>query len=397
MTGRAPEEHPYAKSRTAEFEEARKKKLNGGHGPGEAFFDQRAPPDEPAPPPSRDDLLLSAWLKRQLPLRDFLMGGVACTTSRWLIFGETGIGKTLLGADMGAGMASGRGFLDWTGQRAARVMYLDGEMPAETFQERIRFIAKRYGEGLPLWGYNRDVLTADDMPPLNTPEGQNWLRREMETVKPDAIIFDSIMALLIGSMSDEEGWAPMKPFVRELSARHVGQFWLHHANDLGKSFGTKTRLWEMDTIVSLSGVSEEEAHEGLIRLQFEKARLRTSANAEQFRPLILRCDDDGWHCENAPRNAGSGRPTAVETLGRQYLTAYDRLADGVEKTHGLDFNLVRKVNVNAIRDELKNRGFLDVDDEGRVTAAARRSLCDAKTKLLGEAKLVESEGVIWRP
>src|SRR5271155_3202121 len=41
--------------------------------------------------------------------------------------------------------------------------------------------------------YNRDVLGNDDMPPLNTPEGATWLMREIEVVKPDLIIFDSIM------------------------------------------------------------------------------------------------------------------------------------------------------------------------------------------------------------
>jgi hypothetical protein len=41
----------------------------------------------------REDLLLRAWLKRELPLRDYLLGNVFCTTSRWLIFGDTGSAK----------------------------------------------------------------------------------------------------------------------------------------------------------------------------------------------------------------------------------------------------------------------------------------------------------------
>ena len=44
------------------------------------------------------------------------------------------------------------------------------------------------------------------MPPLNTPEGQKWLWKEIEAVKPDPIIFDSIMCLLVGTMSEEESW-----------------------------------------------------------------------------------------------------------------------------------------------------------------------------------------------
>jgi hypothetical protein len=44
----------------------------------------------------RSHLLLSKWKKLPLPPRDFLLGDLLCTTSRWLVVGETGIGKTLL-------------------------------------------------------------------------------------------------------------------------------------------------------------------------------------------------------------------------------------------------------------------------------------------------------------
>jgi RecA-family ATPase len=98
----------------------------------------------------RQDLLLSSWLSRDLPLRDYLLGNIFCTTSRWLIFGETGVGKTLLGADLAGAISAGEGLLGWTGCRRSRVMYLDGELPAETFQERMRLVADRYGPDLAL-------------------------------------------------------------------------------------------------------------------------------------------------------------------------------------------------------------------------------------------------------
>ena len=54
------------------------------------------------PPPDRASLTVSAWLDKDIPERDFLLGGVMCTTSRWFIFGETGIGKTLIAMEMAA-------------------------------------------------------------------------------------------------------------------------------------------------------------------------------------------------------------------------------------------------------------------------------------------------------
>jgi hypothetical protein len=110
------------------------------------------------PPPDRPGLLLSAWLNKPIPLRDFLLGGVLCTTSRWFIFGETGIGKTLVAMQMAGAIAAGASFLKWVGQRRGRVMYLDGEMPMGTFKERMQLVADRYGSEIELYGYNRDAL-----------------------------------------------------------------------------------------------------------------------------------------------------------------------------------------------------------------------------------------------
>jgi hypothetical protein len=120
-----------------------------------------------APPPDCSRLTVAAWRTRALPPRDYLFEDVLCTTSRWLIHGDTGVGKTLFGLELGFAAGGGKHFIGWRGVRPARVMYLDGEMPAETLKERIEAAASIYGD-VDLIAYNRDVLTADDMPPLNT-------------------------------------------------------------------------------------------------------------------------------------------------------------------------------------------------------------------------------------
>jgi hypothetical protein len=236
------------------------------------------------PPRDQGSLILAAWINRDIPARDYLLGSVLCTTSRWFVIGETGVGKTLFGAELGASCAKGVGFLSWKAGRPCRVMYIDGELPVETFKERMQLIASRHDPGLQFFGYNREYLGHAGMPPLNTTAGQIWLWREIDIIKPDLIIFDSIMCLLVGPMQDEATWAPMKPMVCELSSRRIAQIWFNHANDLGKSFGDKTREWEMDTVAKLSKL---EGDETAIRLEFTKARLRTPKTAGQFAPLII--------------------------------------------------------------------------------------------------------------
>ncbi|SEB85883.1 AAA domain-containing protein [Rhizobiales bacterium GAS191] len=344
----------------------------------------------------RDDLLLEAWQNRQLPDRDFLLGSTICTTSRWLIFGDTGIGKTLFAMSMGGAMSAGLPFLNWIGRRKARVMYLDGELPAETFKERMQLVAKSCGVDVAFYGYNREVLGPDDMPPLNTEAGQKWLFAEINLIQPDVIFGDAIMSLLIGSMSEEESWAPMKPLVRALSARRIAQVWLHHTgHDSGRSFGTKTREWEMDTV--LAATKEEDSRDAALLLEFRKARLRTPETAEQFTARTVRFLDGEWISDSVAAPAPKGKQTEVDAIRIAILAAYDRLADGCAPAVGFNGAKVRKVHVDELRAEVRDRGFLDKNDKGAITATARSNFRHAKVKLIAAGKLIESEDLIWRP
>lgn len=212
---------------------------------------RRRPNEKLPPPPNRSTLTIEAWKRKNIPLRDHLMGGVLCTTSRWFMFGETGVGKTLLAMRLGGAVAAGKNFLNWTGQRKARVMYIDGELPMEDFKDRIEMIAEQYGDDIEFYGYNREDLGDNGLPPLNIPLGQQWIKREIEAIKPDLIIFDSVMCLLIGSMLDEIAWTPPREFVRWLTTQRIAQIWLHHAcgfldlSDKGAvTPSARTTLWK---------------------------------------------------------------------------------------------------------------------------------------------------------
>ena len=275
----------------------------------------------------REHLLLASWLKRNIPPRDYLLGSVFCTTSRWLIFGETGIGKTLLAADIAGAMAAGRPFLDWGGRRQARVMYLDGEMPAETFKERMQLIAERYGEDIPLFGYNRDDLGDGAMPPLNEEDGEKWLMKETDLIRPDAIIFDSIMCLLSGVMSDEESWTPTKHLVRRITSKQDRpnlaaphrprrlQGLRHQDPRMGNGHGRAAGLRRRQPRSYRAGVPEGAAPHA--------AEFRTVQGAHAFaRP-------DGWSFDAMSGKPMDGRRSAeVIKLKRAIVDAYSRLSDG---------------------------------------------------------------------
>lgn len=380
----------------------RRHELNGGaptpQEPPGAYNPPGATLPKFQPIASRDELLVSAWLQRDLPPRDYLLGDLMCTTSRVVIIGATGIGKTLFCLDIAGAMAAGADFLGWKGRRRARVMYLDGELPAETFKERLEIIADRYGEDIELFAYNRDVLGPDEMPPLNSETGRAWLSREIETVKPDAIFFDAIMCLLGGSMAEEESWAPVKELVRLLSARRIAQVWLHHTgHDATKGFGTKTREWEMDTVIMLSKLEDGgDDPSAAFQLEFTKARMKTPENFKQFATRIVRCTEDGFTSEDAPAATRGKGNSEQDIVRRHFIAAYTDLADGLASAQGFDGAPVRKVLIDAVRDRLKSRGFLDTNDKGHLTATSKSHFRRVKSQLLDKGGFAEDGGLIWR-
>jgi RecA-family ATPase len=297
--------------------------------------------------------------------------------------------------DIAGAAASGQDFLGWKGSgRRVRVMYLDGEMPAETAKERLAIIAQRYGEDLDLWFYNRDILKDGDMPPLNKEDGEKWLLAEIEAVKPDLIIFDNIMSLLVGSMSDPESWAPIILLMRKLTSMRIAQAWIHHTgHDESRSYGDKTREWQMDTVLRLLASKDGEA----VTLDFTKSRLKTPKTKDLYRPRLIACGPDGCEVigEAAPAKKGK-QQSDVENIMAAILAAYDRLSDGVDPSTGFAGETVRKVKVDALREAVRDRGFLDTKESGGVTDKGRQGFHRAKASLIAKRVLIESGGLVWR-
>jgi hypothetical protein len=355
--------------------------------------DYDAAPNGPAPPSDRSNLLVSAWRKRELPPRDYLLEGLLCTTSRWLISGDTGIGKTLFALELGFAAAASANFLIWKGVQPVeprRVMYLDGEMPAETIKERIEAAAAIYGDEVKLFAYNRDDLGPDALPPLNKPEGQKWLWCEIEIVKPDLIIFDSLMCLLVSPLAEEETWQPCAPLIRQISARRIAQVWLNHTgHDPTRSFGTKTKEWEFDLVSMLSKVPNDDT---AVLLEFTKARLRTPQTVGLFKPQLIRRLEYGWTTEAATI---SGSKESVGARKRAWLQdAYRDLSDDVPLATGHNAAPVRKVSIENIRQTMIKRGHLEAED-GKLPASERKAFQRAREELIRSGLFAADADHLW--
>lgn len=285
----------------------------------------------PRPDPSRAILATADWLRRDISRPEPLLGTWLTTTSRVMLYAPTGLGKTMLGLGLGMAIAAGAAFLKWDGCRPRRVLYVDGEMSSRLLKERLAGEVERLRATLGKTGDwvpgNFYVLSHEDIEnfaPLDTPEGREAIEEVIRRIGGvDLIIFDNIMSLISGDMKDEEGWARTLPWIKSLTKRKVGEVWVHHTGHDGThSYGTKTREWQLDTVIHADTVKREDTDVSM-KLVFEKARERRPDNRAEFAEVVVALVDDEWTWSDAapppkennkPRRGPKTAPIALDAL-----------------------------------------------------------------------------------
>jgi hypothetical protein len=351
-------------------------------------------------------LSASTWLDRELPPIDRLLGDFITTTTRAFLVGRTGLGKTMFGLACAIGMAFGIGFLHWRSERPARVLYIDGEMPAELLIQRVKDAARRIGRE-DLIG-NLMVFSTEDaediaalfpmlgmFEPLNTDAGQEFIKRLVGMLKPDAIILDNVQSLLAGVQKEEETWIPVLPLVGWLTKQRVGQLWLDHTGHAAdRQYGTATKSWRMDALGHMAPLPDDhlQPYEMAFTLSFDppagKARRRTPDSWQEFAPHIIRLRQDVWTSEPIEKTNGAGNKLGNVPPSR--VPFYDALIVAIAR----DVGDTSGTSLAAWEAQCQRRGLIDPppDKESYKEKDARlRDFRRAKSVLLG-ARWIAIEG-----
>jgi RecA-family ATPase len=82
-------------------------------------------------------LSAAEFLMIELPPRELILDPILPQKGLMLLHAYRGIGKTHLALGIGYCAATGGLMLGWSAPKPRRVLYLDGEMPAETMQARL--------------------------------------------------------------------------------------------------------------------------------------------------------------------------------------------------------------------------------------------------------------------
>src|SRR5215831_18909885 len=128
--------------------------------------------------------------------REYVLEPILHAKETATLYGYRGFGKTYLLLTLAYAIACGGMALKWRAPKARRVLYVDGELPIEVLQERLRAIVAG-AEGEPPEDSYFRLLAADQqelgIPNLSTAEGREWLEPHLKDV--EVLFLDSISTL----------------------------------------------------------------------------------------------------------------------------------------------------------------------------------------------------------
>lgn len=207
--------------------------------------------------------------------RKMLLCPIISEKSINMLYAPRGIGKTYLSLEIAHAVASGSNMFQdrWKAESNSSVLYVDGEMPIDKFQERIRMIgdhSKRYD---PLHFYNNDTQE-NSIPDLSTKKGQGNIEELIVRHKTKLIILDNISSLFRSGSENESGsWDGVQEWLLNVRKSGTSVLLIHHAGKGGNQRGTSKREDVLDTVIALKKSSDYEPEQGArFEVHFEKTR-----------------------------------------------------------------------------------------------------------------------------
>jgi putative DNA primase/helicase len=227
--------------------------------------------------PSLQAIGFTDFLNLDVPPREMLLNPILPERGLAMLYAPRGIGKTLLGLSMGLAIASGGLLLRWSASKPRRVLYVDGEMPLVSLQQRLRAISLGLGRGIPSEGFR--ILAADHTESginLSTDEGQRSLEPLLNDT--DLMILDNLSTLCTtGSESASDAWVPMQNWLLKLRRQGVAVLLIHHAGVNGRQRGTSRREDALDTVIALRRPEDYSPEQGA-RFEIHLEKLRNRAD-----------------------------------------------------------------------------------------------------------------------
>ena len=244
----------------------------------------------PAAVPALVSLSMGEFLSMPIPERGLLLSPILPVQGIGIMYAPRGIGKTFAALSVAVAVASGGAVFNWRAPMPKRTLYVDGEMPATSMQNRLGALVS--GMAAPPHTLdNLAIITPDlqpcPMPDLSTVGGQKMLEPYLKGV--DMVVLDNIATLCrTGKENESQSWQTMQAWLLELRRRGITVLLIHHAGKSGDQRGTSAREDIMDTVISLRRPREYSMAEGArFEVHLTKARGILGDDAKPFEANLV--------------------------------------------------------------------------------------------------------------
>ena len=247
------------------------------------------------PGPALKAIGLNDFLSIDIPAREMLLSPILPERSLAMVYAPRGLGKSWLGLSIGMAVAAGGSVLRWSAPKKRNILYIDGEMPLVSLQERLREIAAGFARDIPNHGFR--ILAADQVDEginLSNEEGQQALEPLLWDI--DLLILDNLSTLLTSrSEAASDAWVPIQQWMLNLRRQGKSVLLIHHAGTNGRQRGTSRREDALDTVIALRRPEDYSPEQGArFEIHFEKLRNRVDAvGAMPFEAKLETLDVDG--------------------------------------------------------------------------------------------------------
>jgi hypothetical protein len=239
------------------------------------------------------------------------------------------------------------------------------------------------------------------------------IRRQLDPDAPVVVCIDTLNRSLAGSESSDKD---MASYIKAADAIRDAFECLvavvHHCgHDADRPRGHSSLMGALDVQIAVGRDPEENvvaeleyAKDGETGLVFvsrlEKFEIGQDEGGNPITSCVVRevegAEGTGAAKAAAAKRARGQRSPDVEKVKRAIVDAYGRLAVDAPWASGFDGKSVKKIEVAALRNEVKSRGFLETSETNALTPLGRKHFLRAKTDLLESKRYIEANGMFWR-
>lgn len=279
---------------------------------------------------------IDEFLRLDFSEREFILNPIIPTQGIVMLYASRGVGKTFLALSMACAAAGGFDLLRWKAIKPRKVLYVDGEMSAQTMQERLEGVMQG------ILSDSTAAIPSDNFKILNVTsqkdfsldlamkEDQQALEKHLSGI--DLLVIDNLSTLTSVKENEADSWLDVQQWLIKLRQRNVSTLLVHHAGKGGGQRGTSRKEDILDTVIALKKSSDYTPEKGAkFSVLLEKCRGFSGDEAKPFEASLLGNIEDGfiWSSESLE----DIRTASILELGALKLSVRDIAEEvGVSKS-----------------------------------------------------------------